>query len=343
MNQKMIRITQNKIKNNKIMKHIRRGLLISAVSLLLVSCGKAAEDNDEQAYRSYGITCMSQGNYEEAVKAFQKALSAAHSVGDMELDINLYLAESYYRLNDIDSALETYDALISYNDYAPAYFQRGNLLMEQGRTDEALSDYNQAIQKDKKNYELYIGIYETLKNKGQDERARDYLQKGYEQSGEKGRDHFYKGRIAYYLEEYENAVSLLKQAIEQDYVEANFYLAMIEKALGENEAAETYLNAYLSSDKVDAQALVHAGEETFANKDYEWSIRFFEGAKDQKDLLDRQNLLKNLTVAYEKMGDYQKAKEILEEYVNEFPKDDEAAAELQFLKTREGLQTEDTE
>lgn len=47
-----------------------------------------------------------------------------------------------------------------------------------------------------------------------------------------------------------------------------------------------------------------------------------------------QQLLFNEVVAYERFGDFKKAREKMERYVEEYPDDPEALREYEFLKTR---------
>ncbi|MBE5890256.1 MAG: tetratricopeptide repeat protein [Lachnospiraceae bacterium] len=320
---------------HRISQIFRRGLLAAAVSLLLVSCGET-ESTDQEAYRSYGITCLEKGEYDEAVKAFQRALSVSHSVGEVEIDINMYLARAQYLAGDSEGAIETYSVLIQYNHYAAAYYQRGNLYLAIGETDKALADYDSAVDENRSDYEMYIGIYETLSASGMKDQGLAYLEKASDISGEKGKDHFYKGRIQLLLGNTDEAISLLKTAIEQNYAEANFYLATLYREQGDDTTAQSYLDAYLSSEDVDALALYNAGVTEMSAGDYESAVVFFDAVRKQSETeeVNMQSVLKNLAVAYEKLGDFESAKAILEDYVETYPEDDEASRELTFLETR---------
>ncbi len=320
---------------HRISQILRRGLLVTAVSLLLVSCGET-ESTDQEAYRSYGISCLDKGEYDEAVKAFQRALAASHHVGELEIDINMYLARAQYLAGDTEGAVETYTAIINYNDDSAAYLQRGNLYLATGDQEKALADYDSALSEDRGNYELYISIYETLTASDMEEQGKSYLEKASEISGEKGKDHFYKGRIQLILGNQEEAVSLLETAVDQGYVEANFYLATVYRNQGDETTAQSYLDAYLSSEEVDAVALYNAGIVEMTAEDYASAIVFFDAVRKQGEAegVNMQATLKNLVVAYEKLGDFKNAKAILEDYVKTYPEDDEANRELTFLETR---------
>lgn len=88
-----------------------------------------------------GITCMDQGNYEEAIVHFEKELEAAGGrVGALEEEVLLYRAEAEYQLQDYPAALHTYQILLK-KDKNNAVYQKGVALalMETGDLDGALA------------------------------------------------------------------------------------------------------------------------------------------------------------------------------------------------------------
>ena len=77
-------------------------------------------------------------------------------------------------------------------------------------------DYEKAIEEDSKNYELYIGISETLKKYGYEKEPEEYLKKALEIKGSKGNDLMMKGRTYMLLEDYDKAISNLTEALEKE-------------------------------------------------------------------------------------------------------------------------------
>lgn len=302
-------------------------------ALLLVSCGKT-ENNKELDYRDEGLAYMSEGDYEEAIKSFQKALDNTDEIKETEIDICMYKALALFKSGDPEGAREVYDALIDYKQYAQAYYQRGNLSLYEGDYDSAIADYEAAIEEEPKNYELYIGIYTTLKHYNHPEEAVGYLRTAQDISGEKGKDHYYKGRIALLMGNEEEAVKLLELAIEQGQGEANFYLSEIYRKEGDDEKAGSYLAAYMEGDNVDADALVSTGELEMSEGKYSQSVVFFEAAKSLGNTTNAQKLDRLLIIAYEKSGNFESAYEAMKEYVASYPNDYKAQEELVFLETR---------
>ena len=54
---------------------------------MLTGCGSGDKAKDKDAYRQYGINCIENGSYDDAVDAFQKALD--QSVGSVGVIIRL--------------------------------------------------------------------------------------------------------------------------------------------------------------------------------------------------------------------------------------------------------------
>ena len=72
----------------------------------------------------------------------------------------------------------------------------------------------------------------------------------------------------------------------------------------------------------------------FGEKDYETAITYFAQGLLKPDAASVPDLIYNQAVAYEYKGDFDKARELMEQYVAGNSSDEEAARELEFLKTR---------
>mgnify|MGYP000859041231 FL=1 len=156
-------------------KRIISVLLATVFALSVIGCG-TKDTKEQDAYRQYGITCMESGKYEDAVKAFQNALgeSIGH-IGEKELDICFYKAKAQVLDGKTKDALATYNAIIKYNKDARAYYLRGDLYMDMGEEKEGRADFESAVQHGKKNYEIYIGIYESLSRHEKKDEGQKYL------------------------------------------------------------------------------------------------------------------------------------------------------------------------
>ena len=64
---------------------------------------------------------------------------------------------------------------------------------------------------------------------------------------------------------------------------------------------------------------------------YEEAISEFLNGLELEQVIDEQELRSNLIAAYEYSGDFEKAKELMGEYVEDYPGDAAAAREYLFL------------
>lgn len=322
------------------MKRFFKGLavvtiLAAAVVVMLIGCSNKDVIEKQNKYKEEGIAYLENGEYDKAIKSFQLALDQkVGSITERELDICFYKARAQYLSGDYDGALETYTGVINYKESADAYYLRGNLYFSMGSDADALADYEKAVANDPDNYELYIGIHESLAAHSMNDRAVEYLQTALSIDGKKADDYMYKGYISYLLGDNETAISYLTTAIEKKSVKANFYLAEVYNVMGMEDEASTCLQSYLDSGVEDGNALMRLGEIQMNKGNYSQALSYFTLALEMDDISNKQILMKNTIAAYEKTGDFESAKTLMEEYVKEYPEDDDAQREYEFLETR---------
>ena len=324
------------------------GAAVCAAAIMLCGCGADTEAKEE--YRSEGIAFLEEGDYEAAIEAFQDALDeSVGSVTALDLDICYYKAEAQYLSGAYEDALETYTAIINYNGDAKAYYLRGCLYYATGVENEAgqgAADFDAAVEADPDNYELYIGIYETLTSVDisdgismvtvdlTDEEIEEYLRTALDIKGTDAEDYMYKGCIYYILGEYDDALSYLEQAVEKGETEAYYYLTQVYEARGDSDAADAAFEQYINSEELDAQGLYEIGMTQMENGEYEDAITCFTLGLAQVECDCEQELRKGMILAYEYMGDFASAKEWAADYAQDYPDDEEMQKEYTFLSTR---------
>lgn len=323
------------------MNHFRRiGIAVLACAAVCMFAGCSGK-NDEarEAYRQYGINCMQEGKYEDAANAFQKALDqSVGGISEVELDICYYKAQALYQSGDAEGALEVYTSIIDYKEDPRAYFLRGSLYYSTGlepKEGQGEKDFDKAVSLHPENYELYIGIYEILSGQGDPlGNAADYLDKALKIPGDEADDHLQKGRIYYLLGDYDKAKELQEKAQSEGQKGAGYYLAQTYEALGDADAADSAFSTYLDSGLADADDLYHIGESMMKAGEYKRAIDCFDKALEMEDVPNEQIILKGRIAAYEFMGDFDKAKELLETYQKEYQNDFSMDEEKIFLETR---------
>ena len=312
------------------------GIVVMVILTMSLCTGCSNERLEEQAVlREKGIALMEQENYEEALEVFTDALGLAlGKIGETEKDICYYKAEAQYHLGDTEGAKSTYTALIDYNQDAKAYFLRGNLYYSLGEDESALKDYTSAMEQDASNYELYMGIYDVLMKHGKEKEAQDCLNQALEISGDTAQDKMQKGRINYFLGEYETAISFLEEAAKANEMMAYYYLAEIQYETGDVVNAKTNMDAYMKSDMADSYNLFTIANNQLIKGNTDIAIDCLNTALELEELPNKQAIMQTLIVAYEKKLDFASAKTMMEQYIVEYPEDEEAQREHIFLQTR---------
>ena len=289
----------------------------------------------QDAFFQYGLDCMAEGKYDDAAVAFQSALNQSRGkVSVREIDLCYYKAEALFMSGQLEEACKAYDAIVDYNGAADAYYLRGCLKMKMGLTDDAISDFEAAVEKDKNNYELYIGIYNALSENDLMGQGQAYLNRALEIRGDKAYDKMEKGRIYLLLSDTSSAITYLREAVEKESQQAVYYLALAYETAGDEANADTYYQMYLDSGIADAKELCEMGERQMKSKNYSVALDYFEAALEQENVMNKSQILRDMSIAYENMGNFSMARETLGQYLEYCPEDEEAQREMVFLETR---------
>lgn len=340
MNRDRIMNRKNVIYNKKTYKH----MVIAAMLSLTMLTGCSGESKENQlSYRQIGINSMQSGDYEGAIAAFDSALSqCVGKVGETEIDICYYKAAAQYAFGDVEGALATYDALISYDDKdADAYYMRGCLKLQTGESDKAQEDFASAIKYNSGDYELYINIYENLSAYNLAAEGEEYLNKAFDVKGSDADSLAYRGEIYYLLGQNENALTELKAALDKGSTEANLVIAQVYEALGDSDMAEFHYKEYAKSPAADSEAMCALAEIEMAKQNYAEALSYVNQGLAMEQVTNRRELMQNQIICMEYTGDFSSAWTVIQEYVKMYPDDTKAQREFTFLKNRQPeVQTE---
>ena len=327
----------------KIKKITYVGILTICAVLFCTGCSNKRVEKQKE-HRLAGITYMENGKYEKALEEFQEALDLSlGQVTEKEMDICFYKAEAQYMLGDKEGAVQTYTAIIDFNKNAKAYFLRGNLYYSLGEEEKALKDYAKALEQEKEEYELYIGVYEALVAHGKDKEAQDYLNQALEIEGKSAYDKMQKGRINFLLGENQTALTLLEEAAKGKEKKAFYYLAEIYSLMGDEASSDSNMKYYLESGAADSYSLFEIANDELGKGNAQMAIECLTSALELKKVPNKQIIMKTLVIAYEQNLDFKTAEEVLIEYIKVFPDDEEAKRELTFLETRDYVEENATE
>lgn len=288
---------------------------------------------DQESLRVAGICYMGQGQYEEAVEAFEEALACNNGfIYDIDYDINRYLAVAYNKLGEYEKAEQVYAAICALQPKdSDAWYMHGVTYLELGQYESAVECFDTAVGLAPTDYDLMISIYQALAQYGYRTLGEEYIADILDNSTTIG--DYDRGRILYYTGEYSQAIVYLEKVKSQGTQDVILYLAMSYEALGDYNYAA---NVYTSGLELGESAVLYnqLGLCQLKRGLCEEALEAFTSGLACNDTSLRQNLRYNQIVAYEMLGDFATAKELMESYISDYPGDEEAQREALFLESR---------
>ena len=126
----------------------------------------------------------------------------------------------------------------------------------------------------------------------------------------------------------------MEKAQENGGAEAASLLGQTYEALGDYNYAASVYNTYLQNKTPDASLYNQLGLCKLKGGDYEAALAAFQAGLEVEGNTATQSLMFNELVAYEYLGQYDKAKLAMDQYLALYPDDDKAQREAVFLQTR---------
>jgi len=297
----------------------------------------AEEEGENPALiaRARGIANLGLTNYDDAVACFSEALTySGWRVDELDFDVNYYLADAYEKLHDYQSAIDTYSAIIGLRDKdVMAHYRRGADYLKIGNHDSAVEDFNRALELDSDNYDLRIEVAGRLSEASYEDEGQRYLE-DFLVEKEKKLSSFDKGRIYFYMGDYEQAKGYFEDARDDDDQNTILLLGKTYEMLGDyNYATSTYQN-YLTKHPEAAVIYNQLGLSRLEAQDYEGAREAFATAKSLGNTGIDQTLSFNEIVANEYTGNFKQASVLMEEYLRKYPDDADAIRESIFLESR---------
>ncbi|MBR6257210.1 MAG: tetratricopeptide repeat protein [Lachnospiraceae bacterium] len=298
------------------------------------------DSDKEQVYRGMGLAYMGREEYARALGAFSKALSEAGMYpGELEFDINYYMAICYYKLGEYDNAIACYDAITDLRrKETRAYFLRGNMRLCLNDVEGAMADFDSAASLKKNDYSLYLDIYDSMMQHDYVAQAETYLDI-VKAGDQKLMSDYDKGRLCYYTGEYTRACNYLERArgTETDAERGAELISLLcecYKMQGQYDYATIAYSGYVE-DYNDAQICDRLGLCYVDQGDYAKALEAFEKGKEIKENNTcMQELCLNEIACYEYMGEYEKARVLLAEYMETYGSNEDLDREYAFLSTR---------
>ncbi len=304
----------------------------------LVLFDEAAEAGEDPRLiaRGRGIALLGLTDYEEAADEFLLALSESDGiVRDVDFDINYYLADAYVGMGEIEKAEETYTSIINLKKESRAYYLRGRIRLELGSFTLAREDFDEAVSLSPGDIGMVVRIYQILEKYNYRSAGEEYLNDALERNG-RGLSSLDRGKIYYYLGEYQQAATALEEARSSDGSdsEASLYLGRSYEAVGEYNYASNVYESFLARNPKDSAVYNQLAVCRMAMGDYEGALESIQAGMQTGETANLRSLSFNEIVAYEYLGEFKKAGALINSYLSSYPDDEEAQREQKFLSTR---------
>ena len=303
-------------------------------ALSVLDAAAAAGEDAQTIARLRGIAYAGLTSYEEAAACYLEALSYSNLfVDDIDFDLNFYLADAYEKMGNREEAKEIYTAVLELKpENVNALFMRGRLFLTDGEYEQAMADFDKTVELDD-GYELRIEIAGLLSEKGYKEEGLQYLQK-FLADNEKKLSDYDKGRIYYYMGDYEKAKVSLENAKSEESDDIILMLGKSYEQLGDYNYATSVYKNYLDEHPHSAVIFNQLGLCKMKSGEYEEALSAFRSAANVENNGMSQTLEFNQIAAYEHVGNFKQAAVLMEEYLKKYPEDEDAKREYEFLKTR---------
>lgn len=260
---------------------------------------KAIEENEEKAeyYIAYGMACVKNGQNEDAVNAFSKAVqdkdnkivrennkqalkgrgiayyeeheyelaladfSAALEISEEE-DMNKELLElkaaTEKQSGDYEAAQDSYKELVALDKKnKSAYLGKADLEMLMEDYDSAVDDYSQVIKLDEHSFDAYFGMYNALMSKGDESGAMETVSKAASLEIKDTEDKYNVAVAYFYKGDYGTAESYLNEVLDEGDANAWYFLGQISQAKPDYDTAISQYEQYIAANKNLSSAMVY--------------------------------------------------------------------------------------
>lgn len=298
--------------------------------------GINAGENLLLVYRGAGLAYMGAEEYDKAIEAFDEALeNMEQGKKDVAVDILLYKSSLLFKTEQYEELISVCDQILELDSSnSDAYFLKGTCALRSGDLDEAAQNYESAVDHAKTDYDLYLDIYKEYEQIDQSAEGDLYLQKGLDipDSSEKG--HYNRGRIYYYLEQYDQAKNELQDFADIKHPRCLELMAKVYLEDGDIDESIDIYKELIEEEKDIAGSYNGLALCEISRENYQDALDYIKKGLEQEDTKAIKELRYNEIVAYEGLLDFATAKLKCGEFVARYPGDELGQKEYKFLESR---------
>ncbi len=230
-----------------------------------------------EAY-SIAMRAYQSKDWEKAIEFFEQAIDNE----PQSPDLYYYLGEIYRNMDSPNQAQAAYqDALNANGRFAPAYFARAKLAIDEQKYEQALSDLNKALEYDPDYGEVYLSLANLQIVLEQYDKAEDNLVKAEQLMPGSPEISLAQGRAALAQGDARNAIRFAQQASERDLTNLDAYL-LLGKAYQENGQVKESLDplyVYTTyAEEPQAEAFAYLASAYAANDLLDLALEYFDQA-----------------------------------------------------------------
>ena len=213
---------------------------------LLVRAHKAAPRNTDIIFLLARVS-MSQNYFEDAIPLLESGIKIAPK----RADLHAALGESYFMAGKDEKAIEAFKSLIDLDPSASSYSFMGLSYRHLGRFDEARKYFEAGLKKDPHNPSCLFNLGYVEARQGNKARAEELFQQALRYRPNMPEPLLELANLRIDAKKYDEAATLLRKYVKltKDPAAGYYKLAMVERNLGQTEAAERNLSVFQTLSK----------------------------------------------------------------------------------------------
>ena len=289
------------------------------------------------SYRGSGIVKLRTGDYQGAIDDLTSALNDEKAGKSDKKDILEYRAAAELKAELYDQAMADCQTLAEeYSMDANSYYLTGCTALAMDSYDEASKNFSEAYG-DTSTYEMAIQIYEAYLSHDMEADGTRYLEEALKTEAKTAEDYCERGRAYYYMDDPDNAMAELTQAVDKGSTEALLLLGMAYLDQEDSSGARSFYQQYIDAGGENpAKGYNGLALCDIADGVYDSALENISRGLEDAESDEMRDLLFNEIVVYEKQMDFTTALSKASAYVEMFRDDQAAAKELVFLQSRTG-------